>query len=117
MCKAGKGASRRAHHRTAKHGLKVVGTQSLCPPYKPLRRHSGAMREHRTRNDDAKFNMKAFQFARNWAGSGCATIASPSWFSCSRGIEKQTEKPSEVRSVTMVWRGSVACSIDQDASG
>src|SRR6202021_2036476 len=58
------------------------------------------------------------QFVRIAAfATGWATSASPSSLCCSRGIEKQTEKPSTVRSVTMPWVGSDDCSTAQDASG
>src|SRR5262249_9355949 len=62
-------------------------------------------------------DRKSIQFARTTTGARCDTSASPSSLCCSRGIEKQTEKPSVVRSVTMPWAGSVDCSIAHDASG
>ena len=42
--------------------------------------------------------------------TGCATSASPSSLCWARGIEKQTLKPSTVRSVIMPWAGSEDCS-------
>ena len=61
---------------------------------------------------------QSIQFARITAfAAGWATRASPSSLCCSRGIEKQTLKPSTVRSVTMPWVGSDDCSTTQDASG
>ena len=44
-----------------------------------------------------------------------AKAAFPAW--AATPIEKQTEKPSTVRSVTMPWVGSGDCSTTHDAGG
>ena len=63
-------------------------------------------------------NTAGAQFARSdFRIIAGATSASPSSFCCWRGIEKQTEKPSVVRRVTMPWVGSEDCSTTQDANG